>query len=129
MKDNTLIPTARLPVSLTQGLRHNVCCGGLILIPRSVLESRAQTTLETTMKDNLLIPTYIIGYKLVSSMCPSPCPVSPVKTGQDMEFSGHIEHALGRVLGHVPGHAKKSSLGACVPRGLVQLCPKIPCLD
>ena len=32
-------------------------------------------------------------------MCQSLCPVSPVKTGQDMNFSGHFEDALGRFLG------------------------------
>ena len=47
--------------------------------------------------------SYSVGIKIVSSMCLSQCPVSPVKTGQDMDFSGHFEDALGRVLGHFPG--------------------------
>ena len=44
-------------------------------------------------------------------MCLSQCPVSPVKTGQDMDFSGHFEGALGRVLGQVPGVVLNLSLG------------------
>ena len=44
-------------------------------------------------------------------MCLSQYPVSPVKTGQAMDFSGHFEDALGRVLGQVPGVALNLSLG------------------
>ena len=44
-------------------------------------------------------------------MCLSQCPVSPVETGQDMDFSGHFEDALGRVLGQVSGVVLNSSLG------------------
>ena len=46
--------------------------------------------------------SYAVGIKIVSSMCPSRYPVSPVKTGQDTDFSGHFEDALGRALGQVP---------------------------
>ena len=51
--------------------------------------------------------------------------MSPVKTGQDMDFSGHFEDALGRVLGHVPGLVLNSSLGTRVLRGLVQLSVRV----
>ena len=35
-------------------------------------------------------------------MCLSKCPVFPVETGLNMDISGHVEDALGRVLGQVP---------------------------
>ena len=47
----------------------------------------------------------------MSSMWLPRCPVSSVKTGQDMVFPGHVEGALGRVLGQVPGIVLNSSLG------------------
>ena len=65
--------------------------------------------------------SYSAGIKIESSMCLSRCRVSPVKTGKNMDFSGHFEDALARVLGQVPGLVQNSSLGTHVLRGLVQL--------
>ena len=54
-------------------------------------------------------------------MCPPRCPVPPVKTDQELDFSGYFEDVIGRVLGHVPGRVQNSSFGTSVLRGQVQL--------
>ena len=47
---NVLATTAELPISHTVGLRHNFCCRGLILIPRTDSKSSRKTTCVNVLK-------------------------------------------------------------------------------
>ena len=83
----------------------------VVQVVRLVMATVGSSTWDGNYHERQHDNSYSVGIKIVSSMCLSRCPVSLVKTGQDMAFSGHFEDALGCVLGQVPGVVLNPLLG------------------